>query len=109
VVVPPVVVASMMVMVVVVRMFPGRRRRSSWSSSCCCCCCRCCCGGSQAGLLGRGLEAELELLHLLAGMYVLRGHSVQLMREAILDIEQVFDGELGETKPLNHGLVRVRR
>lgn len=90
--VPPVmVVASMVVMVMVVRMFLRRRRRASWF--CCCCCC------------SGGLESELELLHLLAGMHVLRGHLVQLMRKAILNVEQVLDGELGETKSLDHGLV----
>ena len=41
-------------------------------------------------------------------MYVLCGHSVQLMRETVLDVEEVFNGELGETKALDYGLVGVR-
>lgn len=40
-------------------------------------------------------------------MYMLCSHSIKLICKTILDIKQIFDGKLGETKSLDHGLIRV--
>jgi len=46
--------------------------------------------------------------HLPSCPNVLHGHSVQLMRQAVLDVQEVLDSELGQPETLDHGLVRMR-